>query len=58
MPWRYSPVSSAARLGEHTGAALKACRYSTPCSANRWMFGVGTANPYGWTCRPVSCECR
>ena len=34
------PVSIAARLGEHTGAAANACRNSSPWSASRWMFGV------------------
>ena len=39
----HCPVSSAARLGEQVGAALKAWRKSTPSAASRWMFGVGVA---------------
>ena len=42
LVWQYCPVSSAARLPEQTGAALKAWRKSTPWSARSWMFGVGT----------------
>ena len=40
-----SPVSSAARLPEHVGAAQNASRNSRPWSASRWMFGVGTWSP-------------
>ena len=43
------PVSNAARLGEQDGAAEKALRNSRPWSASRWMFGVTTWRPYGWT---------
>ena len=42
LVWLYSPVSSAARLPEQTGAAANAWRNSRPWSASRWMFGVGT----------------
>ena len=34
---------------EQTGAAQNAWRNSTPWSASRWMFGVGTGWPYGCT---------
>jgi len=39
------PVSSAARLPEHEGAAQNALRNMTPWSASHWMFGVGTECP-------------
>ena len=39
------PVSSAARLGEQTGAAENAWRNSSPWSASRWMFGVDHLMP-------------
>ena len=41
----HCPVSSTARLPEHVGAPQKACRKSSPWSARRWMFGVGTGCP-------------
>ena len=40
-----SPVSKAARLGEHVGAALKAFRNRMPSCASRCKFGVGTDWP-------------
>ena len=43
------PVSRHARLPEHVGAAQNAWRNSSPWSASRWMFGVGTECPYGCT---------
>ena len=47
--WRvvHCPVSRAARDPEHTGAAQKAWRNSTPWSARCWMFGVGTGVAVG-----------
>ena len=36
----WTPVRIANRDGAHTGAALKACRYSSPRFARASMFGV------------------
>ena len=39
------PVSIAARLGEHVGAAQKACRKTTASRAKRARLGAGTGWP-------------
>ena len=41
----YWPVRRQARLAEQVEAAQNAWRKRMPCSARRWMRGVGTAWP-------------